>query len=172
MAANAPQTDIHTCYHCGDDCSSEPIVFEEKEFCCEGCKVVYELLEASNMCTYYNLTDQPGISLKNDIPEGRFAYLQNAAVQAELLEFQNDKISKITFHIPQMHCSSCIWLLENLYKLDGGVVESRVNFLKKELQLTYNHKQTTLENVVKLLAHIGYEPTISLADLNAPKQKK
>ncbi|MFD2244947.1 heavy metal translocating P-type ATPase [Pontibacter ruber] len=168
----ALQTNIQTCYHCGDTCKEEPIVAHDKTFCCDGCKAVYELLEENNLCTYYNLDENPGISSKQPVVEARFAYLDDAGVEAQLINFRNDSICKLTFYIPQMHCSSCIWLLENLFKLNPGVAESTVNFLRKEVSLTYFHQKTTLREVVQLLARIGYEPAITLADTDGKKTTK
>jgi Cu+-exporting ATPase len=166
------ETDLHTCYHCGDDCQGTPIVFEDKDFCCEGCKVVYTLLAENNLCTYYSLEERPGISVKDPVLSARFAYLNDAKVQQQLLDFQNGTVSKITFHIPQMHCSSCIWLLENLNRLNTGVTDVHVNFLRKEAAITYEHAVTSLSQIVELMAHIGYEPQITLADMEAPAPKK
>ncbi|MFT2008070.1 heavy metal translocating P-type ATPase [Pontibacter sp. 13R65] len=165
----ALQTNIQTCYHCGDSCNDEPIVAHDKTFCCDGCKTVYQLLEENNLCTYYNLEQSPGISGKQPLAESRFAYLDDAGVEAQLVNFRSDTISKLTFYVPQMHCSSCIWLLENLFKLNPGISESTVNFIRKELSLTYYNQQTTLREVVQLLARIGYEPAITLADTDGKK---
>ena len=49
------KSQIVECYHCGDSCKSETINFDEKSFCCEGCKLVYDLLKENSLCTYYNL---------------------------------------------------------------------------------------------------------------------
>ncbi|WP_242928811.1 heavy metal translocating P-type ATPase [Pontibacter vulgaris] len=167
----ALQTNIQTCYHCGDSCNDQPIVAHEKVFCCDGCKTVYELLEENNLCTYYSLEQNPGITGKQPVAESRFAYLDDAGVEAQLISFRNDSICKLTFYIPQMHCSSCIWLLENLFKLNPGVAETTVNFLRKEVAITYFHQRTTLREVVQLLARIGYEPAITLADTDGKKTK-
>ncbi|GAB2531947.1 heavy metal translocating P-type ATPase [Rufibacter soli] len=166
------ETDVHTCYHCGGECTSTIIPFDDKEFCCDGCKVVYELLSENDLCTYYTLDERPGISIKDPIASARFQYLNDLKVQQQLLDFQNDTVSKITFSIPQMHCSSCIWLLENLNRLNGGVTDVRVNFLRKEAAVTFEHGVTTLAQVVELMAHIGYEPQITLADMEAPAPKQ
>ncbi|WP_276495926.1 heavy metal translocating P-type ATPase [Pontibacter litorisediminis] len=168
----ALQTNIQTCYHCGDSCNEEPIVAHDKAFCCDGCKTVYELLEENNLCNYYNLEDKPGNTLKKLGADSRFAYLDDAGVEAQLISFKSDNICKITFYVPQMHCSSCIWLLENLFKLNPGISESTVNFLRKEVSLTYFHQKTTLREVVTLLARIGYEPEITLADTDGKKTSK
>ena len=33
-----------TCFHCGDNCTVDHIVYNEKDFCCNGCKTVCEIL--------------------------------------------------------------------------------------------------------------------------------
>ncbi|WP_018477913.1 heavy metal translocating P-type ATPase [Pontibacter roseus] len=168
----ALQTNIQNCYHCGDSCKDEPILAHDKAFCCDGCKAVYELLEENNLCTYYNLEENPGLTGKKPVSEARFAYLDDPGVEAQLINFRSDKICKLTFYIPQMHCSSCIWLLENLFKLNPGIAETTVNFLRKEVAITYFHERTSLREVVQLLARIGYEPAITLADTDGKKTSK
>ncbi|WP_073284723.1 heavy metal translocating P-type ATPase [Hymenobacter psychrotolerans] len=158
------------CTHCGDDCPDEPIRLPEQpelHFCCQGCKAVYELLAASNLCTYYRLDEHAGQKVKPVELPGRFDYLALESVQSQLLAFRSDTLARLTLTIPQMHCASCIWLLENLFKLNPGISASRVNFLRKELTLSYDPRATTLQEVVTLLAAINYEPQITLAELGA-----
>ncbi|WP_286130414.1 heavy metal translocating P-type ATPase [Solirubrum puertoriconensis] len=165
----AAHTHTHTaCTHCGDDCPEQPVVLHDKPFCCQGCKAVYELLEANNLCTYYSLSEEhPGQKVKEVELPGRFDYLDEESVQAQLLSFHSDKLARLTLTLPQMHCASCIYLLENLYKLNPGVSESRVNFLRKEISISYVPSETSLKEVVKLLTALGYEPQITLAELGA-----
>lgn len=155
-----------SCDHCGEDCPTTEIALEGKVFCCEGCKMVYEILNQNDLCTYYNLNKNPGITVKGKKDSSRFAFLDDADIQRSLVNFENDELVKVTFKIPQMHCSACIWLLENLYKLNEAVTQSKVNFLKKELYLTFFKNETTLREVVNLLSTIGYEPEINLNDLD------
>lgn len=165
-SANAPTAAPATCAHCGDACPPRPIVYQEKAFCCLGCRSVYELLAASNLCQYYSL--DPTLTRRKmadvELP-GRFAYLDEPGVQARLLAFRSDTLARLTLHLPRMHCSSCIWLLEHLYRLNPHVVEARVNFPRKEISLAYRPQETSLREVVTLLTAIGYEPEITLAEL-------
>jgi Cu+-exporting ATPase len=159
------------CYHCGDECSDDSIRIDDKLFCCNGCKTVYEILDQNKLCNYYNLDQTPGIS--PDLNFGnRFDYLDDPSTIQKLLDFKDGNISKITFHIPQMHCSSCIWLLENLYKFNSGVSTSQVDFLKKELSATFNHNKISLKDLVKLLTSIGYEPQILLESVDKKSEDK
>lgn len=69
-----------------------------------------------------------------------------------------------------MHCSSCLWLLENLYKLNDGVIACKVNFPRKEADIIFDHNKISLRKIAELLTSIGYEPYISLNNLEK-KQK-
>jgi len=155
------------CAHCGDDCPPEPLYLADKPFCCAGCRTVYELLDANNLCTYYRLDAKPGLKVKEVELPGRFDYLDSESVQDQLLAFRSQERARLTLQVPQMHCTSCIWLLENLTKLNPGIVESRVQFLRKEITITYLTAETSLKAVVQLLASVGYEPQITLAELGA-----
>ncbi|WP_345235919.1 heavy metal translocating P-type ATPase [Hymenobacter saemangeumensis] len=171
LAPPAPATTpLLACSHCGDTCPDEPIRLPAEpalHFCCQGCKAVYELLAASNLCTYYRLDEKPGQKVKEVELPGRFDYLDSEAVQGQLLAFRSPTLARLTFSIPQMHCASCIWLLENLFKLNPGISSSRVNFLRREVAVSYQPAVTSLKEVVKLLAAVGYEPRITLAELGA-----
>lgn len=161
MAKKASSENI-TCYHCGDDCDREHVIFDGKDFCCNGCKTVYEILNQSDLCTYYDLDENPGISLKSKKFDDKYAFLDNDEIARLVLDFMDHDIAKATFYIPAIHCSSCIWLLENLYKLTKGVNHSRVNFVKKEFSVDFNPEEISLRELVELLATLGYEPNISL----------
>lgn len=152
------------CYHCGEDCPDKSIHAQDKLFCCISCKLVYEILEENNLCTYYSLEAHPGLKQEKVLEKNRWSYLDDASTQQSLLDFQNEEQAHITFYIPQMHCSSCIWLLENLHKLHSGVLQSRVNFEKKEVKITYQPDLVQLSEIASLLASTGYEPYINLGD--------
>ncbi|GAB2950007.1 heavy metal translocating P-type ATPase metal-binding domain-containing protein [Hymenobacter coalescens] len=166
----APAPPHLACTHCGDDCPEQPIRLAarpELSFCCQGCKAVYELLDANHLCRYYALDEHPGQKVQAVELPGRFDYLDTETVQAQLLSFRSDALARLTLHLPQMHCASCIYLLEHLYQLNPGVSESRVNFLRKEISISYQPGRTSLKEVVQLLASLGYEPQITLAELGA-----
>lgn len=157
------------CYHCGDECRETTLAFEGKTFCCDGCKLVYKILQENNLCSYYQFNDKPGVSPKQTREE-RFAYLDDAQVRQRLIQFSDQSQTMVTFYIPQMHCSSCIWLLEHLYRINPAVIRSRVNFLKREVSISFREKQLSLRALVEMLATIGYEPLIQLNDLEQGKK--
>ena len=159
-----------TCYHCGDDCVTPDYFVEEKQFCCLGCKSVFEVLSDSKLCNYYSYNDHPGVNRAHI--DKRFDYLNEPDIVNELIDYKDDNITIVTFYIPQIHCSSCLWLLEQLNKMNPAIHYGRVDFLKKQLNVRFNHHQLNLQQLVELLYNIGYEPVISLQDIikkqNAP----
>lgn len=158
------------CFHCGDEVI-DLITCNEQAFCCVGCKSVYQLLSENNLCSYYDLENTPGVTQSNPVLASAYNYLDDEKVAQQLLQYRDDKIAKVTFFIPTMHCSSCIWLLEHLYKINPNVALAKVNFLKKELHVSYNPNKTSLKEIVVLLSSLGYEPAISLNDLEKTVKK-
>jgi P-type Cu+ transporter len=158
------------CYHCGDECADDSIAIEEKHFCCHGCQTVFEILQDNNLCGYYDLNENAGISLKTKNFEGKYSYLNDAIIISQLLDYQSDILSKVTFFVPAVHCSSCVWLLENFNRIKKGIITSRLIFLKKELSLSFNPTQVSLREIVELLATLGYEPLINLESSTKPQK--
>lgn len=158
------------CYHCGTNCEEETHTKDLHQFCCIGCVSVYSILQENGLCNYYDLENNPGIRLKAKA-KSEFAYLENSEIIESVIEFKNDDYIQVNFYIPQIHCYSCVWLLEKLYQLRDGVSKSTVNYLKKEVTLGFNQKEITLREVVELLASIGYEPLINLDQKKRTQQQ-
>lgn len=162
--------DTENCFHCGNEIiKKDEVVFDEKKFCCTGCKTVYEIFSQNDLTCYYDFQASPGAT-PLDI-KGKYDFLSNDEIVAKLLEFQEDTTNIVSLYIPHIHCSSCIWILENLQKLQEGISTSQVNFPEKKVRVTYNPEKTTLKNIVELLSSIGYEPYISLENFDEGKKK-
>ncbi|MCB0463834.1 MAG: heavy metal translocating P-type ATPase metal-binding domain-containing protein, partial [Flavobacteriaceae bacterium] len=160
--------DKTSCFHCGDDCNISIVKFDDKSFCCNGCKTVYEIFSESDLTCYYDLQASPG-SIPKDI-EGKYDFLSQENIIEKLTEFNDGKTQIATLYIPHIHCSSCIWILENLNKLNPEISSSQVNFGKKTVRVTYNAQTHSLKETALLLSSIGYEPYISLDDFKTGKE--
>ncbi len=144
------------CYHCGEPLRKEVIVHDEKNFCCEGCSLVYDLLRENNLCTYYSLSQNPG----NKTETGVFDFLNEPEVKNKLIHYREGSIIHFRWRIPSMHCSSCIWLLEHLQKMDLGILSARVDFTGKQLSLVIDEQKTSMASVANLITRLGYRPLI------------
>ncbi|MGE0020463.1 MAG: heavy metal translocating P-type ATPase [Draconibacterium sp.] len=151
----------NTCIHCGADCGKSPVVWNDMKFCCNGCLTVYQLLNENKLYKYYQLEESPGIKVETTEFGNKYAFLDNAEVKEKLVSFSEGGISKVRFFIPVIHCASCIWLLENLSKLNPGIRHSFVNFTKKEVDVTFDESLISLRQLVELLSSIHYIPDLS-----------
>ncbi|MCG2615338.1 heavy metal translocating P-type ATPase metal-binding domain-containing protein [Terrimonas sp. NA20] len=158
------------CYHCGERCTTEEIMIEEKTFCCEGCRMVFSILNEHSLCNYYSLNQHPGASQRVKVRKDKFAFLDDVAVETKLLHFKEGHQCRVRFYLPQIHCSSCLYLLENLPRIHVGVVSGVVNFGRKEIEIVFSDDRCSLRELVETLASIGYEPYISLSDIKQKKQ--
>jgi Cu+-exporting ATPase len=158
------------CFHCGDALPLSPYQTQGKDFCCLGCLGVYNILCLHNLADYYVYNDRPGQTQKRK--DYNLDYLNEPEIAAKLVDYTDDQITIITFYIPAIHCSSCIWLLESSGKINPNIVESRVDFLKKQVTITFKNQQLSLKELVETLCYIGYEPNISLQDVVKGQQTR
>ena len=148
------------CFHCGQEIEKDRIFFDEKAFCCNGCKSVYEILNANNLGNFYELNKNSGIRPDENLSQ--FDYLDTPEIFEKVVDFSEGNTSVVTFKIPVIHCSSCIWLLESLQDLNTNIRYSQVNFTKKTLQVSFNQNELPLSELAKFLTNLGYKPVISL----------
>lgn len=157
------------CSHCGDPCPAAALTFGGRQFCCEGCRMVYQLLDNRGLCRYYQLNERPGISRRHPQRKDKFAFLDDEKMAGGLITFRDETVTHAHFYLPAIHCSSCLYLLENLPHLHEGIRSARIDFPTKELALVFDHRNIPLRQVAELLTSLGYEPYISLHDLRRTK---
>ncbi|MBP9152204.1 MAG: heavy metal translocating P-type ATPase metal-binding domain-containing protein [Flavobacteriales bacterium] len=158
-----------TCYHCNDDCTDETIHLDGRTFCCNGCSTVYQLLKDVGLDeTYANgpLGIKPNVKKAAEL-----AYLDDAEVKESLLDFSDGTLARISFELPAIHCSACVYLLERLERLNKGVKQCEVNFPKKTANILFDQTQVSLKELVLLLHSIGYAPHLNLAKSSEAKDK-
>lgn len=160
-----------SCFHCGLEIKkSDLIVFDSKDFCCKGCQTVYEIFSSNDLGCYYDFENSPGAT-PLDI-EGKYDFLENEKILEKLLEFHEEATAVVSLTIPHIHCSSCIWILENLQRLESGILSSMVNFNDKTVRITYHSEVVSLKKIVNMLSSIGYEPYISLENYETGIKKE
>lgn len=155
-----------TCDHCGLICNSSIHSIEDKLFCCYGCKSVFELIKSHHLEDYYKYQKTPGQKPKSTA----YDYLDAKEFKEKLIEYSDADVQIITLNIPGIHCSSCIWILEHLHRMNSGIKKVVVNFNKKTVRIHFNELEISLKNLAKLLNNIGYAPHISLANFESKKE--
>lgn len=155
------KTAIHgtSCAHCGEQCGTA-VQADGKLFCCDGCKAVYELLLANNMCTYYDLDAAAGVRVDGKETLAEFDLLDDDRYRAMVVDFEQGPIIHARFTIPTMHCASCVWLLEQLHRLQAGIIASSVDILRKTVRIEFRSTEVSLKQIATLLTRLGYRPLI------------
>lgn len=148
------------CYHCGDDIVGRGVHFDNKQFCCTGCKSVYKLLSQNDLGDFYRMQNAPG-SKPETTNARRFDFLEVDEIKSKFIDFSDEKSTHVTLYLPKIHCSSCIYLLENLNKLDQAVKSCQVNFAKRSASIVFEQNNLSFSELALLLDKIGYPPNFS-----------
>ncbi|WP_334125245.1 heavy metal translocating P-type ATPase [Empedobacter brevis] len=159
------------CFHCGQRIEEEVIQFDEKDFCCQGCKTVYEILNVNNLKDYYDLNRNAGLR-----PDGKsnhqFDFLNTKEIFDKVVDFSDDGVTVVSFYVPVMHCTSCVWLLESLNTINPNIISSNVNFTQKTVQITYRDAELKLGDLARFITNLGYKPSVNLKTLDKKKKRK
>ncbi len=158
------------CYHCGQQIEEERILFDEKAFCCQGCKTVYEILNINDLKDFYELNRNAGVrpDKKNT---HQFDFLNTQEIFDQVVDFSDDGVTVVTFFVPVIHCTSCVWLLESLETINPAILSSHVNFTQKSVQINFRNEELKLGELAKLMTDLGYKPSISLNSINKKQAK-
>ncbi|WP_185155965.1 heavy metal translocating P-type ATPase, partial [Fulvivirga kasyanovii] len=154
------------CHHCEEECRNDHLIFDGKDFCCVGCKTIYELFQTDDLRELYETRNKSNPHLA-----GKYDFLENKEIRDKLLSFQSETYNLIQLSLPDIHCSSCVYVLENLADFHPGVIQSTVNFLKKTAEIRYNPAVIQLPELAGLLSSIGYPPQFD-ADSQEQKRRK
>ncbi|MEX2669915.1 heavy metal translocating P-type ATPase [Candidatus Uabimicrobium amorphum] len=149
------------CFHCGLPCLKDSVTKDEHHFCCHGCLFVFEILQGNSLHKYYELEKSPGKPATEKSKE-EYTYLDDAKFLEHFLKFNEQQTAIACFYIPNIHCASCIWLLENLYRINAHIKKVDVNFSSHEVYITYDKQNIRLSEIAHLLSQLGYPPHLSL----------
>ena len=145
------------CYHCGDDILCKPVLADDHHFCCVGCKNVYQLLSANNLSGFYAYEKAAGVK-PSDSNEHKYAFLNVETIRGKIIEFEDDEIARVNLYLPSIHCSSCIYLLENSPRILPQIISCQVNFTKREASIVFQKNELSLAELALFLDRIGYAP--------------
>lgn len=161
------------CRHCGLDCPNDSISLGDDYFCCNGCQTVFKLLNENELSTYYDMEMEPSQRRKGKSDKSnKYEFLDDSDLQNEILSHRIGSNAKLIVELPDIHCSACLYLLENIHKLEDAVLESRVNFIQKKAFINFDIEKLSLRKLCELLDKIGYPPNLSLANTTQDTKKE
>lgn len=157
-----PPMNSNVCAHCGESCNGT-IHDNSRVFCCDGCKQVYLILQETDACNPLMMNNLDGLQPKGKFKSDKWDFLDEPTIAHQLVSFSDSKQVHILIALPNIHCSSCIWLIEHLGRINKGVMSASVDFDKKEALIVYDPSMLKLSNIAALLDYIGYPPSFSHA---------
>jgi len=166
MRAESDIKETLVCTHCGQQMREPAVSDSSGLFCCSGCQAVHHLLKEHQVHKDGERFDITGPRK----PE--YAYLEESEVIEDLCAHRSGNWTVVHFSIPGIHCSSCIYLLENIMRLHSGIASCRVNFLAKEASFTFDEEMLSLRELVELLEAIDYPPQLQYDQLEGKTSTK
>ena len=129
------------------------------QFCCNGCKSVFNVLKGAGLDGYYQVrdaidsTDQPAKTTSNTYEE-----FDDPSFQRTCVENLPGGLAQTELLLEGMHCAACVWLIERLPRVLPGIIESRANIRTRTATIRYQPDQVLRSQIARSLDKLGYTP--------------
>lgn len=157
-----------SCLHC-----KTPLRKNQTNFCCSGCKVVYETIHRIGLENFYSIkrnikgvNQSPAEELKN------YSYLKSENIITQFTEKVSEDFLRVKFYLPTIHCAACVWILEKLPFTVQGVQSCRVTFSNGQIEIIFNPNLIEIDQLALLLHSIGYPPVPALSQFIDEEDKR
>ncbi|MFO0830777.1 MAG: heavy metal translocating P-type ATPase [Phycisphaerales bacterium] len=155
-ASSAP-----SCTHCGLDVPAGLV--EEgaaSQFCCEGCRTAYQVIQEGGLASFYAMRAREGTSVRAARPARARAYSEfdDPTFQDLYCRMCTGNLRSTDLLLEGVHCAACVWLLEKLPTLVPGVIEARLTLRRASLHVVWSADAVALSTVARTLSTLGYTP--------------
>ena len=129
------------------------------QFCCNGCKSVFNVLKGAGLDGYYQVRDaidpidQPAKTTTNAYEE-----FDDPSFERTCVENLPGGLAQTELLLEGMHCAACVWLIERLPRVLPGIIESRANIRTRTATIRYQPDQVLRSQIAKSLDRLGYTP--------------
>jgi Cu+-exporting ATPase len=154
------------CFHCGEACDKELIVQAGKNYCCNGCHQARMLIDNSILCAPDDENFDPEINSKRSWEE-----LDIPTIAKRFIIYEDADVKHVRFTLSNIHCASCVYVLEHLHKLEPGILKTEVHFAEKTIRMVIR-KEVPLSKVARQLALVGYAPDIESVESTSSETEK
>lgn len=149
------------CEHCGlpvPEFRAAARSPDEKLFCCEGCRTVYQIITGHHLEEYYEIKKRSDFFARSQPASSvisRYSYLDEPAVKEKLAYGSQSRC--MDFYVEGVHCVACLWLIERIGKLVPGVEGVQMSLGSMVAKVTLQ-EQGSFSSVAEGLERIGYKP--------------
>lgn len=146
------------CDHCQLSVPSGLIEPDEPhQFCCHGCKSVWNVLHGAGLDGYYAVRKSVDPNPQRTSATGdSYEELDDPAFQETCVENLPGGQAQTELLLEGMHCAACVWLIERLPSVVDGVVESRANIRRRTTVVCYQPDKVKLSDIARGLDRLGY----------------
>jgi len=137
---------------------------EEKQFCCNGCRQVHDLIRDWGYEKFYGLVEQQGGVLEPARPTGRaFEDLDDPRALEGSSDEEPGGRCRTRLYLEGVHCAACVWLVEKLPEALDGVDSVRLNLASAVAEVTWRPGTVKLSAIARALDRLGYSPHVHRA---------
>ncbi len=145
------------CTHCG---LAVPLglvdATVERQFCCSACHAAYDILQANGLGAFYAFPEKRGAAVQ---PSGRsFEEFDHPAFAELYVRPAPEGMQTTELYLEGVHCASCVWLVERVPLLLGGVVRAELDVRRSVARVTWAPAAVRLSDVARVLDRLGYAP--------------
>ena len=129
------------------------------QFCCNGCKTVYEMIHACGLDPYYTLRERAGADpIRAATTDKKYTEYNNEKFADLYVQVIADNQHAVDLVLEGVHCAACVWLVEKIPQIQSGVIETRLNFSKSLVRVVFDPTHIKLSKIASLLDSLGYPP--------------
>lgn len=131
----------------------------EEQFCCAGCRTVYETLKGAGLQRFYELAEQSddGPARAASTSGRGFTEFDHEDFLATYVQ-EEESVSRVTLYLEGVHCAACVWLVEKLPKVVPGVLEARLDMGRAIVTVVWRSESVKLSVIARTLDRLGYPP--------------
>ncbi|MFI5378228.1 MAG: heavy metal translocating P-type ATPase [Tepidisphaerales bacterium] len=160
LPPDANQTTDVCCAHC--HLPVPPGLVEpsgDRQFCCAGCRAVYETIHACGLESYYKLVESANATLAPPRPsDASFESFDSEAFHKLFVRTRPDRLSTCELLLEGVTCAACVWLVERLPRVLDGVIEARLSLRDSSVRVTWDPSKVPLSRITRTLNSFGYRP--------------
>lgn len=168
------------CYHCHEPLPEPPLKAElqgeSRDFCCQGCIAVAQLVADCGLDQYYRLRLEP--APRPGDAQNWHAYDRDSLVQrvSRRVDIDGLKVGdvkagsfkdegagperrEILLHFEGVRCAACSWLLQQLASQTDGIDVLEVNPATARGRVVWDQSTLPLSQLLATIAAWGYHPT-------------
>ena len=154
MKGKNSQQAVELCVHCGNECDASPFLFNQLPFCCNGCIQAYQLIHYAISCAPEENTQPLLFKTKANWEE-----LNLTELRKQFIQYEDKQRVVVVFRLPQVHCASCVYVLEHLNRLNPKIQSTTVNFSEKTIRAVLD-ADLPLSEFAATLDLVGYAPSL------------